>query len=87
MEPDDLFRWVDECRMAGIQKSLLEAVLCNTYWVIWRFRNDVVHGARKMRKDNLFDYIREFSFLWVSNRFKKRSITWNVWLQNLFSIV
>ena len=55
------------------------------YWVIWRYRNDVVHRERQMRKDTLFDTIRECALLWVSNRCKKLSVGWTAWFQNPIS--
>ena len=63
LDPDELLGWVDGCSMTVNKKLILEAVICTTFWVIWRFRNDLVHGGRKMRKNTLFDTIRDFSFL------------------------
>ena len=45
LDPDELLGWVDGCRITVNQKHILEAVICTTFWVIWRFRNDVVHGG------------------------------------------
>ncbi|KAL4588701.1 hypothetical protein LXL04_001596 [Taraxacum kok-saghyz] len=75
----ELFEWVDGWRGSTNRRLVLEAVVCITLWMICRFRNDVVHESRKMRKDMLVDSIKEFSFLWVTNRFKKISINWNLW--------
>ncbi|KAL4561192.1 hypothetical protein LXL04_033355 [Taraxacum kok-saghyz] len=63
-------------------KHVIEAVASATLWMIWRYRNDVVHEARVMKKDMLFDAIREFSFQWCNSRNRKLSINWTVWLQN-----
>ncbi|KAL4590821.1 hypothetical protein LXL04_003764 [Taraxacum kok-saghyz] len=64
ISPKDLFRWVDEAPVSSNKKLVLEAV------------NDVVHDARVMRKNMLFDSIREFSFLWCNSRNRKLSINW-----------
>ena len=65
-----------------IRKESFETVVCTTYWLIWRFRNDVVHETRKLKKDALFDTIRELTFLWFSNRCNKVIVSWSLWLQN-----
>ncbi|KAL4560066.1 hypothetical protein LXL04_032214 [Taraxacum kok-saghyz] len=72
--PGELFEWVDGWRGSRNRRLVLEAVLCITFWMIWRFRNDVVHESRKMRKDMIVDNIKEISFVWVTNRFKKTNI-------------
>ena len=81
-DPEEMFGWVDGCNMNVKQRRVIEAVICTTYWVIWMYRNDVVHNERHMRKEILFYTIRECAFLWVSNRRKKLSVCWTTWFQN-----
>ncbi|KAL4577803.1 hypothetical protein LXL04_013917 [Taraxacum kok-saghyz] len=76
----ELFEWVDGCRGSTNRRKVIEALVCITLWMIWRFRNDVVHEARNMRKDMLVDNIKEIVFVWIINRFKKVSGSWNLWL-------
>ncbi|KAL4563757.1 hypothetical protein LXL04_027802 [Taraxacum kok-saghyz] len=59
-EPDGMFKWVDECRVTAKSRMVIEAVVCTTYWIIWRYRNDVLHDNRKMRKDGLFEAVPAF---------------------------
>ena len=77
--PRDLLAWVDSCCGTVNRRLAIEALVCTTLWIIWRYRNDLVHDSHKMMKDILVDSIKEFSFLWFSNRSKKVSITWNIW--------
>ncbi|KAL4556333.1 hypothetical protein LXL04_038981 [Taraxacum kok-saghyz] len=48
VHPGDLLVWVDGCRGSLNRGIVIEAV------VIWRFRNDVVHESRKMRKEMFY---------------------------------
>ena len=61
-DPASMFDWVDAVKAKVNKKMALEAVICTTYWYLWRFRNDVVHESKLIRKDVLFDSIREISF-------------------------
>ncbi|KAL4573017.1 hypothetical protein LXL04_019810 [Taraxacum kok-saghyz] len=74
----ELFTWIGDYRVSANRRKVIEAVVCTTLWVIWRYRNDVVHDSGKMKKDMLVDSIKEFSFLWFSNRFPKGSVCWNL---------
>ena len=39
-------------------------------WVLWRFRNSVTFCSQSMRKCDIFDNIRLFSFSWLNSRRK-----------------
>ncbi|KAL4582801.1 hypothetical protein LXL04_007360 [Taraxacum kok-saghyz] len=86
-DPASLFAWVDAVKINGTKKSVLESIVCTTCWFIWRLRNDIVHAARMMRRDVLFDFIREFSFVWFSSRLKRVRVNWLCWLQNPLDVV
>ncbi|KAL4587828.1 hypothetical protein LXL04_000702 [Taraxacum kok-saghyz] len=81
-EPGPMFLWVDGLRLNNSKKVFVEVTICATFWYLWRLRNDIVHEARLIRKDSVFDSIREFSFTWASTRQKKVKVNWNRWLQN-----
>ena len=49
LAPGDAFDWVDECALGNNRKHVINAVVCTTFWVLWRYRNDVVHESRLMR--------------------------------------
>ncbi|KAL4583572.1 hypothetical protein LXL04_008150 [Taraxacum kok-saghyz] len=50
LHPKEVFRQMETCRLTLNQKKALEVVMCAVWWLIWRYRNDVVHDNRKMRK-------------------------------------
>ena len=81
------FAWVDGISIHQQRKKMVDVVVCNTLWFLWRFRNDVVYDAGLIRKSVLFDSIREFSFCWVSNRQKRHLVNWTSWLQNPLNIL
>ncbi|KAL4574586.1 hypothetical protein LXL04_021420 [Taraxacum kok-saghyz] len=67
-DPVEVLRWCDKSRMGANARLVLEVVCSSTLWVIWRYRNDVVHETGSLRICLLFDYIREISYLWFSSR-------------------
>ncbi|KAL4570314.1 hypothetical protein LXL04_025966 [Taraxacum kok-saghyz] len=76
MRPNEVFDWVDGSQLRPNQKSVVEVVVCAAMWIMWRYRNDVLHDSRKMRKGCILDCINEFAFLWFRYRQTK---VWN-WL-------
>lgn len=44
------------------KKLLLDAVVCTTMWINWQFRNDRLFAANKIRKSEIMDSVKEFSF-------------------------
>ncbi|KAL4565983.1 hypothetical protein LXL04_030092 [Taraxacum kok-saghyz] len=60
-----LFEWIDSSNLNDKKRKVLEAVVDTTLWMVWRYRNDVVFEGKMIRKSFIFDYVREFSFLWV----------------------
>ncbi|KAL4583477.1 hypothetical protein LXL04_008050 [Taraxacum kok-saghyz] len=75
VHPREFFQKMDECMLNVKQKIVVEVVICTGLWIIWRFRNDVVHGGRKMRKNVIFDLIRDYAFVWFCNRQRKTHVT------------
>ncbi|KAL4573605.1 hypothetical protein LXL04_020416 [Taraxacum kok-saghyz] len=81
LTPREVFARVDGSRINAKQKEVLEVVVYTVFWVIWRYRNDVVHDEGKIRKETIFYAIREFSFLWFCNRESKVSFFYSSWMQ------
>ena len=52
--PREMFCWLEDYRASANKKAVIEVVVCTVYWVLWRFRNDMVHGAGKMKRNILF---------------------------------
>ena len=87
LSPKDTFGWVEECRLRTNQKKVLEVVVCAALWIMWRYRNDVIHDSRKMRKGIILDCIKEFSFVWFRNRQHKVVVAWSDWLQQPLNVL
>ncbi|KAL4591888.1 hypothetical protein LXL04_004862 [Taraxacum kok-saghyz] len=87
LHPREVFAAMETCNLRSNQKKALEVVICAVWWIIWRYRNDVVHDNRKMIKWLILDYIKEFSFVWFRNRQSKLVLSWTDWLQNLLNAV
>ena len=85
-DPVEVLRWCDQTMMGGNACVVLEVVCSTTLWVIWRYRNDVVHETRSLRTCLLFDHIREISYFWLSTRNKKVRDCWNLWLRHPLSL-
>ncbi|KAL4584844.1 hypothetical protein LXL04_009454 [Taraxacum kok-saghyz] len=78
---DQLFDWLEGVKVSKDKKKLIEVILCTTLWGMWRYRNDVIHESRLLRKNMLFDFIQDFSFNLCSSRQHKLRISWVDWLQ------
>ena len=75
-----LMEWGDNSGLEMENKRHLEAVIMVVFWSLWRFRNALVFGVVKPRKDELFDDIRTMSYFWITNRRRKHYLDWNSWL-------
>ncbi|GKD98140.1 RNA-directed DNA polymerase, eukaryota [Tanacetum coccineum] len=75
---EDWLAWLNSIRLAKGFKDVLEGVFYVMWWVIWKFRNQVLFGSSQPRMDLLFDEIVLLSFAWCSNRCKNNfdSISW-----------
>ncbi|KAL4589976.1 hypothetical protein LXL04_002889 [Taraxacum kok-saghyz] len=80
--PHSMFEWVDNSSVNGNKKKVMETIVYAVYWYVWRYRNDVVHESEQIRKSELFDFIREVSYVWFFNRQKKVGANWINWLED-----
>ncbi|GKC26964.1 RNA-directed DNA polymerase, eukaryota [Tanacetum coccineum] len=67
---EDWLAWFTSIRLPKGFKDVLEGVFYVMWWVIWKFRNQVLFGSSQPRMDLLFDEIVLLSFTWCSNRCK-----------------
>ncbi|GJQ94337.1 RNA-directed DNA polymerase, eukaryota [Tanacetum coccineum] len=75
---EDWLSWLNNTRFPKQLKTFLEGICYIMWWLIWRFRNQVLFGSKQPRRDLLFDDIVQLSYLWISNRckFKINSVSW-----------
>ncbi|KAL4590767.1 hypothetical protein LXL04_003710 [Taraxacum kok-saghyz] len=48
--------------MLTTKKQVIQAVGCTCLWFLWKYRNDVVHESKKIKKSMIVDSIHEFVF-------------------------
>ncbi|GJW43820.1 RNA-directed DNA polymerase, eukaryota [Tanacetum coccineum] len=63
----DWLLWLNNLRVFKRFKDVFEGVCYITWWVIWKFRNQVLFGTNFSRLDLLFDEIVRLSFYWCSS--------------------
>ena len=83
---EDWFLWLSNLRVTKRRKDVLEGVCYITWWVIWKFRNQVLFESKLPRVDLLFDDIVKLSFSWCSNRCSL-NFDWNSWMKNPTSFI
>ncbi|GKB55315.1 hypothetical protein Tco_0906068, partial [Tanacetum coccineum] len=60
--------WLSACKATKDEKDRAYVIFASTCWVIWRYRNNIVFNSQVMRKCDIFDTIRLFSFSWYKFR-------------------
>nr|GEW10881.1 RNA-directed DNA polymerase, eukaryota [Tanacetum cinerariifolium] len=80
MTVKSLVTWADDIALDAGSKHIFDAVIMVAFWTIWSFRNKLLFGTSKPRKDNIFDDFRSVSYFWISNRRKKCKMSRDRWL-------
>nr|GEV79306.1 RNA-directed DNA polymerase, eukaryota [Tanacetum cinerariifolium] len=83
---DDWLLWFKSLRMTKRLKDVFEGVCYISWWLIWKFRNQILFGSHIPQAATLFDEIVRLSFLWCLNRCNFK-FDWNVWMKNPSSFV
>ncbi|XP_071740986.1 uncharacterized protein [Rutidosis leptorrhynchoides] len=79
---DEMWNWIKTSRQNIKINIIIEVICYATLWTLWRFRNDNIFDPSKLKKCHLIDSIVLTSFNWLSSRYKKANLNWNIWLQN-----
>ena len=82
-DPSEFLKNESNLKLNEKKKIVIEAIVCTGLWFLWKYRNDVVHNTGKIRKGMIVDSIKEYSFLWSSNRQTKMYFDWAGWLLNI----
>ncbi|GJZ15913.1 RNA-directed DNA polymerase, eukaryota [Tanacetum coccineum] len=75
------FDWLGSLHVSSKIKSIIEGVGGTLLWSIWNFRNRVIFSDPPPKKAVFWDTIVSQSFLRVSSRNLKISLTWVDWLR------
>ncbi|GJT14880.1 RNA-directed DNA polymerase, eukaryota, reverse transcriptase zinc-binding domain protein [Tanacetum coccineum] len=70
------FSWLDSLHASPKMRSFLEAVGGTLLWAIWSFCNHLVFSTSPPKKALLWDSIVSQSFLWISSRNPRCSLSW-----------
>ena len=77
-----ILEWPTKLAVRAGQRKAFDAVIITTVWVLWNFRNASIFGSCPPKKAEILDDVVDRSYFWISNRCKKHSIRWGLWLQN-----
>ncbi|GKC41133.1 RNA-directed DNA polymerase, eukaryota, reverse transcriptase zinc-binding domain protein [Tanacetum coccineum] len=77
---EDWISWFNSVRLPTVIKDVLEGVFYIMWWLVWKFRNQLLFGATRPRMDLLFDEIVSCSYTWCSNRCRS-NIDWISWMK------
>nr|GEW89377.1 RNA-directed DNA polymerase, eukaryota, reverse transcriptase zinc-binding domain protein [Tanacetum cinerariifolium] len=69
---DNWISWFSALRLAKGLKDVLEGVFYVMWWVIWKFRNQVLFGKSQPHLELLFDEIVLLFYYWCSSRCKSK---------------
>ncbi|KAL4580506.1 hypothetical protein LXL04_016702 [Taraxacum kok-saghyz] len=72
-----LVGWADVVALSVDSKKTFDAVVILTFWIIWCYRNKLLFGTVKPKKEDLFDDIRLLSYFWINNRRRNGKMCWD----------
>ncbi|XP_022007604.1 uncharacterized protein LOC110906841 [Helianthus annuus] len=78
-EVKDIITLHEVCSGSAKMKKALHAVTLVTIWSIWKTRNDAVFHQKAPNWVKNLDEIKALAYLWVKNRSKLASLTWEEW--------
>ncbi|XP_071709020.1 uncharacterized protein [Rutidosis leptorrhynchoides] len=78
---EDMWQWVMLSSQNAAKVLITEVVCYASLWTLWRFRNGLIFNPGSFKKSHVIDTIVLYSFDWLSSRYKKANLNWNVWLQ------
>lgn len=65
------------------RSELIHAVLLVSLWLIWQWRNRVVHSSQedavKVLQEDLFPGVQRLASLWILNRKPRLKVYWQQW--------
>ncbi|GKA94541.1 RNA-directed DNA polymerase, eukaryota, reverse transcriptase zinc-binding domain protein [Tanacetum coccineum] len=73
--------WMSSWHVLKEKKHRMYVIIATSLWWIWRFRNNVIFNSHSMRKSDIFDNIRLYSFSWLKSR-GRMFYSWADWLKS-----
>lgn len=81
-DPIGMVDWYKDLQLTNFQRDILEAILFIWWWHIWKERNNALYNGSHVSTSDTFNSIVSLSFLWISNRDRKRNFCWSEWIVN-----
>ncbi|GJQ89987.1 RNA-directed DNA polymerase, eukaryota [Tanacetum coccineum] len=78
--PNELMEFVPP--LSSLAKKIFQGVVYVAIWVIWDWRNRVLHTSSSCLHEDIFAKVQTLSLLWLSNRSRKKSLRWRNWVLN-----
>ncbi|XP_076923536.1 uncharacterized protein LOC143585686 [Bidens hawaiensis] len=66
-------------KLSKDKANVFQAICLIAVWCLWKKRNALVHDGVPIYLSGLMEEIKVLGFLWVKNRGKMKSITWENW--------
>lgn len=64
----DWLDWIENLRITNALKDRMIVIVVTTCWCLWNYSNSVTFNSQKLRKGDIYDSIRFFSFSWLNSR-------------------
>ncbi|XP_022003660.1 uncharacterized protein LOC110901119 [Helianthus annuus] len=78
-ELNDVLTLHETCSGSSTKKKVIHAVILVTIWSLWKLRNESVFRHSLPHTTKILDEIKAMAYLWVKNRAKTVSLTWEDW--------
>ncbi|KAJ0490856.1 putative RNA-directed DNA polymerase [Helianthus annuus] len=75
----DMLTLHEVCTVSGKKKKVLHAVILVAIWSIWKSRNEAVFQQKSPNMTKTLDEIKAMAYLWVKNRSRSMTLTWEDW--------
>ncbi|GJU30387.1 RNA-directed DNA polymerase, eukaryota [Tanacetum coccineum] len=73
--------WFDSWQVSKERKRGLYVIFAATLWWLWRFLNNIIFGHHPLKRSDIYDNIRSFSFSWIHHRGRLVG-SWSDWLKS-----
>ncbi|XP_021996002.1 uncharacterized protein LOC110893192 [Helianthus annuus] len=75
----DLVEYYVRCGLKEPEKTIFQGVMIIACWSLWKARNEARFRNVSVRIEKVISEVKVLGFLWVKNRTKFRSLSWENW--------